>query len=93
MIHRSNLEPTKKFEYPQTTSQEIGWITTPLVIKILIIINQLFLFLIIIKLETNKSDRRLNYNRVQTEICAYAEEYYKFNPKKPATFTKKEQAK
>ena len=31
MIHRSNLEPTKKFAYPQTTSQEIGWITTPLV--------------------------------------------------------------
>lgn len=31
MIRRSNLEPTKKYKAPQTTSQEIGWITTPLV--------------------------------------------------------------
>jgi hypothetical protein len=31
MIRRANLEPTKKYKAPQTTSQEIGWITTPLV--------------------------------------------------------------
>jgi hypothetical protein len=31
MIRRANLEPTKKYKSPQTSSQEIGWITTPLV--------------------------------------------------------------
>lgn len=31
MIRRANLEPTKKYKGPQTTSQEIGWITTPLI--------------------------------------------------------------
>jgi hypothetical protein len=31
IIHRANLEPTKKFKAPQTTAQEIGWITTPFV--------------------------------------------------------------
>jgi hypothetical protein len=31
IIKRSNLEPTKKYKYPQTTSQEIGWVTMPLV--------------------------------------------------------------
>ena len=31
MVRRSNLEPTKKYKYPLTTSHEIGWITTPLV--------------------------------------------------------------
>ncbi len=31
IIHRGNLEPTKKFKSPQTTAQEIGWLTTPLV--------------------------------------------------------------
>ncbi len=37
-----------------------------------------------IKMETDKSDRRLNYHRNRTEITAYAEEYYKMFPKKPA---------
>jgi hypothetical protein len=32
MIRRANLEPTKKYKAPQTSSQEYGWITTPLVI-------------------------------------------------------------
>ena len=43
MVRRSNLEPTKKYKYPLTTSHEIGWITTPLVkIKTkLIILNEL----------------------------------------------------
>lgn len=36
------------------------------------------------KIENDKSDRRLNYQRNLTEICAYAEEYFRFNPKKPA---------
>ncbi|CAI9742923.1 Hypothetical predicted protein [Octopus vulgaris] len=31
VIKRANLEPVKKYEYPQTESQEIGWITQPLV--------------------------------------------------------------
>ncbi|KAG2461760.1 protein FAM183A [Polypterus senegalus] len=30
LIHKARLEPTKKFTHPQTESQEIGWITTPL---------------------------------------------------------------
>jgi hypothetical protein len=33
-------------------------------------------------MESNKADRRLNFHRLQSEISAYAEEYYKFNPKK-----------
>jgi hypothetical protein len=35
MIRRANLEPTKKYKSPQTSSQEIGWITTPLVRSLL----------------------------------------------------------
>ncbi|KAE8609806.1 hypothetical protein XENTR_v10011915 [Xenopus tropicalis] len=31
IIHHGALEPTKKYTEPQTTSQEIGWITTPLI--------------------------------------------------------------
>ncbi|KAM4721422.1 cilia- and flagella-associated protein 144 [Rhinophrynus dorsalis] len=31
IIHHAALEPTKKYTEPQTTSQEIGWITTPLI--------------------------------------------------------------
>nr|XP_033791092.1 protein FAM183A [Geotrypetes seraphini] len=31
VIHQAALEPTKKYTEPQTTSQEIGWITTPLI--------------------------------------------------------------
>ena len=31
VIKRANLEPTKKYTVPQTESQEIGWITRPLV--------------------------------------------------------------
>ncbi|XP_029473529.1 protein FAM183B-like, partial [Rhinatrema bivittatum] len=30
VIHHVALEPTKKYTEPQTTSQEIGWITAPL---------------------------------------------------------------
>ncbi|KAG8437074.1 hypothetical protein GDO86_007957 [Hymenochirus boettgeri] len=30
IIHHADLEPTKKYTEPQTTSQEIGWITKPL---------------------------------------------------------------
>ena len=32
LIARANLEPTKKYLTPQTEAQEIGWITTPLVL-------------------------------------------------------------
>nr|XP_033814412.1 protein FAM183B-like [Geotrypetes seraphini] len=31
MIHKVTLEPTKKYTEPQTSAQEIGWITTPLI--------------------------------------------------------------
>ncbi|KAK6484431.1 protein FAM183B-like [Huso huso] len=31
VIHRSRLEPMKKYSHPQTESQEIGWNTTPLI--------------------------------------------------------------
>ncbi|XP_069837409.1 cilia- and flagella-associated protein 144 [Dendropsophus ebraccatus] len=31
IIHHAALEPTKKYAEPQTTSQEIGWITRPLI--------------------------------------------------------------
>ncbi|XP_056132744.1 protein FAM183A [Lampris incognitus] len=32
-IHMAHLEPTKKYNHPQTESQEIGWISTPLIIS------------------------------------------------------------
>ncbi|XP_072277281.1 cilia- and flagella-associated protein 144 [Pyxicephalus adspersus] len=31
IFHHTALEPTKKYTEPQTTSQEIGWITQPLI--------------------------------------------------------------
>ncbi|KAG8547785.1 hypothetical protein GDO81_027499 [Engystomops pustulosus] len=31
IIHHTALEPTKKYTEPQTTSQEIGWMTQPLI--------------------------------------------------------------
>ena len=31
VISRANLEPVKKYTYPQTEAQEVGWITRPLV--------------------------------------------------------------
>ncbi|XP_066480465.1 cilia- and flagella-associated protein 144 [Tiliqua scincoides] len=31
LIHHAALEPPKKYTEPQTTSQEIGWFSTPLV--------------------------------------------------------------
>lgn len=31
IIERANQEPTKKFPFPQTEAQEIGWVTRPLV--------------------------------------------------------------
>ncbi|XP_077306788.1 cilia- and flagella-associated protein 144 [Lithobates pipiens] len=31
IFHHNALEPTKKYTEPQTTSQEIGWITQPLI--------------------------------------------------------------
>ena len=37
--------------------------------------------LLLIKIETDKHDRRLNFHRNRSEISAYAEEYYKFKPK------------
>jgi hypothetical protein len=37
--------------------------------------------ILLIKIETDKHDRRLNFHRNRSEISAYAEEYYKFKPK------------
>lgn len=31
IIHRAHSEPTKKYSHPMTESQEIGWISAPLV--------------------------------------------------------------
>uniref|UniRef100_A0A3Q3VLD0 Uncharacterized protein n=1 Tax=Mola mola TaxID=94237 RepID=A0A3Q3VLD0_MOLML len=31
-FHKARQEPTKKYAVPQTESQEIGWISTPLVV-------------------------------------------------------------
>ncbi|XP_074491076.1 cilia- and flagella-associated protein 144 [Sebastes fasciatus] len=30
-FHHARQEPTKKYALPQTTSQEIGWVSTPLI--------------------------------------------------------------
>ncbi|KAF1385430.1 hypothetical protein PFLUV_G00107690 [Perca fluviatilis] len=30
-FHRARQEPTKKYAFPQTESQEIGWVSTPLI--------------------------------------------------------------
>ncbi|XP_054458842.1 protein FAM183A [Anoplopoma fimbria] len=30
-LHKAHLEPTKKYSMPQTESQEIGWMSTPLI--------------------------------------------------------------
>ncbi|XP_076870954.1 cilia- and flagella-associated protein 144 [Brachyhypopomus gauderio] len=32
-IHSANLEPTKKYTHPMTEAQEIGWISTPLIVS------------------------------------------------------------
>ncbi|XP_071781761.1 cilia- and flagella-associated protein 144 [Centroberyx gerrardi] len=32
-FHTARLEPTKKYTHPQTESQEIGWISTPLIVS------------------------------------------------------------
>ncbi|XP_030647927.1 cilia- and flagella-associated protein 144 [Chanos chanos] len=32
-IHGARLEPTKKYTHPHTEAQEIGWISTPLVVS------------------------------------------------------------
>uniref|UniRef100_A0A8C7KF81 Cilia and flagella associated protein 144 n=1 Tax=Oncorhynchus kisutch TaxID=8019 RepID=A0A8C7KF81_ONCKI len=51
-IHRACLEPTKKYTHPQTESQEIGWISRPLMVS-------------------DRSDRRLNWSRQNSEITKY----------------------
>ncbi|XP_062308755.1 protein FAM183A [Osmerus eperlanus] len=51
-IHDACLEPTKKYPQPQTESQEIGWISKPLI-------------------AADRSDRRLNFSRQNTEITKY----------------------
>ncbi|XP_041913488.1 protein FAM183A [Alosa sapidissima] len=52
IIHGAHLEPTKKYTYPMTESQEIGWISTPLIVS-------------------DRSDRRLNFPRQNSEITKY----------------------
>ncbi|XP_041126574.1 protein FAM183A [Polyodon spathula] len=54
VIHRSRQEPMKKYTHPQTESQEIGWITTPLI-------------------DSDRTDRRLNFYRKNTELTNYME--------------------
>ncbi|XP_023650150.1 cilia- and flagella-associated protein 144 [Paramormyrops kingsleyae] len=52
VIHRGQMEPRKKYTQPMTESQEIGWISTPLIIS-------------------DRSDRRLNFPRQQSEITKF----------------------
>ncbi|NP_001313503.1 cilia- and flagella-associated protein 144 [Danio rerio] len=51
-VHNAHLEPTKKYTHPQTESQEIGWLSSPLLV-------------------TDRSDRRLNFPRQNSEITKY----------------------
>ncbi|KAK7144835.1 hypothetical protein R3I94_011047 [Phoxinus phoxinus] len=51
-IHGARLEPAKKYSHPQTEAQEIGWISTPLIVS-------------------DRSDRRLNFPRQNSEITKY----------------------
>ncbi|KAL1022801.1 hypothetical protein UPYG_G00032510 [Umbra pygmaea] len=51
-IHKARLEPAKKYSHPQTESQEIGWISRPLIVS-------------------DRSDRRLNWPRQNSEITKY----------------------
>ncbi|KAL2089787.1 hypothetical protein ACEWY4_014475 [Coilia grayii] len=51
-LRGAHLEPTKKYTHPMTESQEIGWISTPLI-------------------SSDRSDRRLNFQRQNTEITKY----------------------
>ncbi|XP_063056241.1 protein FAM183A [Engraulis encrasicolus] len=51
-IRAAHLEPTKKYTHPKTESQEIGWISTPLI-------------------SSDRSDRRLNFQRQNSEITKY----------------------
>ena len=53
MIRRANLEPTKKYKSPQTSSQEIGWITTPLVSCF-----TFFIFIIIFSITTKNNKKK-----------------------------------
>uniref|UniRef100_A0A674DVR0 Cilia and flagella associated protein 144 n=1 Tax=Salmo trutta TaxID=8032 RepID=A0A674DVR0_SALTR len=47
-----HFSPTKKYTHPQTESQEIGWISRPLIVP-------------------DRSDRRLNWSRQNSEITKY----------------------
>lgn len=51
-IHGACLEPAKKYSHPQTEAQEIGWISSPLLVS-------------------DRSDRRLNFPRQNSEITKY----------------------
>lgn len=50
IIHGAHLEPTKKYTHPMTESQEIGWISSPLVKQ-----QYLFNLHIRLKVEVNSS--------------------------------------
>ncbi|XP_051987131.1 protein FAM183A [Xyrauchen texanus] len=52
IIHGACLEPTKKYTHPQTEAQEIGWLSSPLLVS-------------------DRSDRRLNFPRQNSEITKY----------------------
>ncbi|KAL1272750.1 hypothetical protein QQF64_028612 [Cirrhinus molitorella] len=51
-IHMARLKPTKKYSHPQTEAQEIGWLSSPLIVS-------------------DRSDRRLNFPRQNSEITKY----------------------
>ncbi|XP_068175535.1 cilia- and flagella-associated protein 144 isoform X1 [Antennarius striatus] len=53
-FHEGRQEPTKKYKTPQTESQEVGWISTPLI-------------------PSNRSDSRLNFNRISSDVTKHQE--------------------
>ncbi|XP_066522333.1 protein FAM183A isoform X1 [Hoplias malabaricus] len=77
IIHGARIEPTKKYTHPMTESQEIGWISTPLTrcysskrgkcISITFISEESLYEQIV----SDRSDRRLNFPRQNSEITKY----------------------
>ncbi|CAL8256694.1 unnamed protein product [Merluccius merluccius] len=66
-IREAQLEPTKKYHYPQTESQEMDIQTTGVMsVKIADVLRPLFAQIV-----SDRSDRRLNFPRRNTEITKY----------------------
>ncbi|XP_039668269.1 protein FAM183A isoform X1 [Perca fluviatilis] len=71
-FHRARQEPTKKYAFPQTESQEIGWVSTPLVRKTIHENSQ--------RagnqggtIPSNRSDKRFNFFRFSSDVTKHQE--------------------